>query len=343
MGKHVIIETPGIKIRVENNALLIPKGTAIEHVPLSTIDYIVVTRGVALTSDLLYHASENDVFIFVKDFDGTIVSITYPLNYSGKIKLHREQIRSYDDERGTHLAKTWAKTSITTKAQLLYYLGKNRKEKEIGQKLIEKSKEILKYAENINRTNGKIDDIRNQLMLNEAQAGEIYFKALSIVIPQEYNYPGKRTRKPPKDMANAAISYANSIVREIVLHATLLSGLNPFYGYLHTDYPNRKSLVLDIAEEFLVPIAHLPALDLLARKQLKIEDYTTIQQAVFLDYNGRLKIRKRIQTTLKRKIGQKTIEKIIYEQPKNLAEYLQGKTQEYTPPNLLPNIHNDYL
>ena len=330
MKRPIILQTPGIRIRAEGDALVIPEGTKLRRILFRNIQYIVISRGISLSSDVLFKAATNDVFVFIADFDGEITGVYYPAGFSGNILLQREQVKAYYDERGVHLAKIWASASIETKARLLRYLGENRKGTGIGKELIEISNEIMEYLRDIEKLEGDIDTIRKDLMIAEAYAGEKYFSALAKIIPPKYGFTGVRTRRPPRDMANATISYANSIVREKILYYVLISGLNPFFGFLHADRPKRKSLVLDISEEFIVPVSHLAAITLMVRKKLRETDFVRVGEGIYLDYGGRIKVRYQIETILQRKIRGKTINKIILNQIQNLVEHLKNQ-KTYKP------------
>jgi len=83
----------------------------------------------------------------------------------------------------------------------------------------------------------------------ESAASRIYFSCLSRLVPPEGAFDG-RSRRPPKDLANAALSYAYAILLAECTGALLAAGLEPSLGVLHASTDKRPSLSLDLMEEF---------------------------------------------------------------------------------------------
>ena len=77
----------------------------------------------------------------------------------------------------------------------------------------------------------------------ESAASRIYFSCLSRLVPPEGAFDG-RSRRPPKDLANAALSYAYAILLAECTGALLAAGLEPSLGVLHASTDKRPSLSL---------------------------------------------------------------------------------------------------
>lgn len=102
-------------------------------------------------------------------------------------------------------------------------------------------------------------DRRDELMGIEGTAARIYFGHFAALIHQPdmaaaFDANG-RTRRPPKDPVNAALSYAYALLTKDVVTACLGVGLDPHLGMLHASRFGRPSLALDLAEEFRPLIA----------------------------------------------------------------------------------------
>lgn len=65
----------------------------------------------------------------------------------------------------------------------------------------------------------------------------------------------KRTRRPPTDPVNAALSFAYALLTREWTTVLLQVGLDPMLGFLHQPRPGRPSLALDLMEEFRPIIA----------------------------------------------------------------------------------------
>lgn len=77
----------------------------------------------------------------------------------------------------------------------------------------------------------------------ESAASTAYFSCLSGLVPPEVAFDG-RSRRPPKDLANAALSYAYAILPAECTGALLAAGLETSLGVLHASTDKRRSLSL---------------------------------------------------------------------------------------------------
>jgi CRISPR-associated protein Cas1 len=70
----------------------------------------------------------------------------------------------------------------------------------------------------------------------EGEASRQYFGAMKEVLSPEV-YKGQRTRQPPQDLFNALLGYGYGVLFTEIEKACILSGLNPYMGFLHADRP----------------------------------------------------------------------------------------------------------
>lgn len=159
-----------------------------------------------------------------------------------------------DPRKKAMLARRFVLRAIKAKAQLLRELAKSRKRsnKELALKLLNYRNRIRGVERRINEV--KIKDfraLRKVLMGWEGFSAKLYFEALKYIIPVEFGYTGIRTRQPPKDLFNAAISFGYSYLKYLVERELIFFGVNPYYGILHQEsdkvYP---FLTFDVMEGF---------------------------------------------------------------------------------------------
>ncbi len=98
-----------------------------------------------------------------------------------------------------------------------------------------------------------------------------YFRALSAFFPKSMPFV-ERSRRPPKNGANALLSFSYVIVLAEVESAIRLHGLDPAIGFLHSLEPGRASLALDFLEAFR-PSVDAFVLSLLNRKIFTERDF----------------------------------------------------------------------
>lgn len=103
----------------------------------------------------------------------------------------------------------------------------------------------------------------------EGEAAKTYFSVFGhLVRTGEAFVPDGRSRRPPRDRANALLSFLYALVRQECVSALEGVGLDPQVGYLHALRPGRPALALDLMEEFRPLIADRLALTLVNRRQL---------------------------------------------------------------------------
>lgn len=289
MRKVLIVDTPGIGLRLSGERVSFLKQGRVEEIPLRALEEVRISRGVSLTSDLLIALANHGVLVTFIDKRGDPEGLLVVPTSSGTVKTRREQLRAYDDERGAILAKRIVKTAILFRSWLLRKLTKHRPE------LVEKFKKVANLVEEIAKDvdaleEEGIDSIRDKLIALEGRASSLYFATLSDVLPSGM-FSGTRTRRPPRDPFNAAISYANSMVYSEVLKCIVFSGLDPYAGFLHVDRSGRFSLALDLAEEFIVYVSHRTVINLVSRRSLNRDHFKgSPEVGVYLNHEGRRKV-----------------------------------------------------
>lgn len=109
-----------------------------------------------------------------------------------------------------------------------------------------------------------------EIMGMEGAASNIYFACVAGLLPPEVSFPC-RSRRPPRDMANAALSYAYSLLLGECTAALFAAGLEPSLGVLHASTEKRPSLSLDLMEEFRPLLVDRMVFGLLRSRRLRPE------------------------------------------------------------------------
>ncbi len=109
-----------------------------------------------------------------------------------------------------------------------------------------------------------------EIMGLEGAASNVYFACVAGLLPPEVSFPC-RSRRPPKDMANAALSYAYSLLLGECTAALFAAGLEPSLGVLHASTDKRPSLSLDLMEEFRPLLVDRMVFGLLRSRRLRPE------------------------------------------------------------------------
>ena len=127
-----------------------------------------------------------------------------------------------------------------------------------------------------------------ELMGIEGAAARLYFPAYGTLMPQGMNFD-LRSRRPPLDVPNAALSFLYTILMSECVTALCAAGLDPAIGVLHADDEDRPSLALDLMEELRPLLVDQVVLQLARKGALTPDDRRTDphQHGVLLSKAGR--------------------------------------------------------
>jgi len=129
----------------------------------------------------------------------------------------------------------------------------------------------------------------NSIRGHEGSAGRLYFAALPGLISEDVAVmrPAGRSRRPPKDRFNAALSFLYSLLYRDVTNALLIVGLDPSLGFFHQARSAAYPLALDLMELFRVTLGDMPLLAAINRRQWQDEHFEHSRQKVWLSSTGR--------------------------------------------------------
>lgn len=127
----------------------------------------------------------------------------------------------------------------------------------------------------------------------EGLAGRHYFHALSHLIPAdeaESMRPAGRSRRPPRDRFNAALSFGYALLYSRILATVLAVGIEPAIGFYHRPRSAAHPLVLDLMELFRVPVWDMALIGSINRRQWDPDgDFDIAGDQVWLTDSGRRK------------------------------------------------------
>ena len=126
-------------------------------------------------------------------------------------------------------------------------------------------------------------------MAAEGRARDAYYRAWPAVLgpaAAAFPYDG-RTRQPPSNALNAAISFGNALCYATCLKALYRTALDPTISYLHEPGDRRYSLALDLAEVFKPLLVDRAIFRLIKTGQLQPGHFEPRLGGVYLTDAGR--------------------------------------------------------
>lgn len=335
--QHLIVEEFGAFIGKHSERLIVTKGDEqIAVAPLLHLEMVLVTgNGVSISADAVKECAERGIPIHFVSGTGNPYASLYSAGLTGTILTRRAQLEAYHTRRGLSLALEGARGKLQNQANLLKYVAKYRKETApaLFEMLRTRAEQIETYAhalERLERTSpaqATIEQYRHAIMGIEGNAAQVYWEALTHVVPPELGWT-HRVGRGARDPFNSALNYGYGILYTQIERAIVLAGLDPYAGFAHVDRPGKPSLTLDLIEEFRQPIVDRTMLGLV-NKGVKIEQdergYLTEETRRMLAE----KVLNRLDTPEAYEKKNVPLRVIIQSQARHMATFLRGERTAY--------------
>ena len=194
----------------------------------------------------------------------------------------------------------------------------------------------LKEMSRLSR-NARTADSLQTLLGIEGAAASVYFSNFGDMIRAEdaaFDF-ARRSRRPPKDPANAVLSFLYSMLIKQCLVSAVSVGFDPYLGFYHQPKYGKPALALDLAEEFRHIVADSAALTLFNNGELKPADFIRRSGAVSLTADGRKAVirafERRMDTLITHPLFGYSISyrRIIEVQTRLLARHALGELKKY--------------
>jgi CRISPR-associated protein Cas1 len=323
------------RISARHGSLLVARGDGSRsRVPLEAIEAVVLIGHAQMTSEAIAACAERHIRVASLQRNG---KVRYVLGggMSGNVYLRLAQYRAANDpeqclkisrwivagklQNARRMLRRWAWDAPPRQRHRL-----ERLESLVGERL------------------ASLPDVRDGDTARgfEGEGTRLYFEGLREhldIVKSELPFES-RSRRPPRDPVNAALSFTYGILLTEMAGALEAVGLDPQVGYLHGIRPGRPSLALDLMEEFRPSLADRFVVNLVTRHVLTPEHFeTSTGGACYLSDAGRrklietyelYKVDEMTHTLLGRDVSRgalPTIQAIL------MARYLRGDLPAYPP------------
>jgi CRISP-associated protein Cas1 len=322
----LLINTHGTRIRSTGKriVLVFPHAKKREY-PARRIEKIIILRPSSISTAAVALAIEHDIDIVYLGSFGTPIGRIFPSSPRGITILRRAQLTAAGSSRSFELAKEFVRGKAQNQITYLKELQETRKK--------DLATEILQ-AETLLESLQLVPDSpkgREQLFGIEGYIADKYFAGLK----KFYHFVG---RKPQgRDKFNSALNYGYGILYNEVERACLYVGLDPYLGLYHAERYGKPSLVLDLVEEFRVPIIDSVVFPLfLSRKLGGSKHYVAVKRGEYqLSPEGKRNIveavYQRLNQTVKWEGKNRTVKAVIRHQIQMLGHNFLGKREKYIP------------
>ncbi|CAN2044961.1 CRISPR-associated endonuclease Cas1 [Candidatus Magnetomoraceae bacterium gMMP-1] len=277
------IFTPGTLIKQKDECFRFQKGDKKFDASPMRIESLIISNKAMISTQAILLALENNIDIIFLDSYGDPVGRVWFSKMGSTALIRRKQLEAADDKLGLEIVIDMVSKKLDNQIKFLKKLMHSRPGKE--DHFTGYIKTIKNASQDITQINDDLDICRNRVMGLEGSAGRGYFRCISKLLPENYRFK-ERTRRPAKDEFNACLNYCYGILYSLVEKSCILSGLDPYVGFLHTDNYNKKSLVFDFIEPFRI-YAEQTTVYLFTGKKIKDKYFDSSEDAVTLNENGK--------------------------------------------------------
>jgi CRISP-associated protein Cas1 len=331
-GDRITISTPAQ--RTKANGLKSNRGhkkaTRKERIgkeyPIRRIDKIAILRPSSISMHAVQLALEHDVDIVYLGAFGKPVGRIFSSDPRGIATLRKAQLRvSSDPLKSFVFARTFVLGKAQNQIELMKELSKThnaKNEREIAQAeiLISSTKHLLPS-----------ERAREELLGFEGAVAERYWHSMRPL----FTFPGRMPEA--RDKFNSALNYGYGILYNEIERACLYSGLDPYLGLYHSERYGKPALVLDLIEEFRVPLVDSVIIPLFIKKELGLrDDFEKIGAREYrLSPQGKSKVVSavlgRLAETATHRRAKRTFKTIISYQAELLGRIFMEKEHHYLP------------
>lgn len=327
-GKTIYLTVPGTALKKNGNACVVVKdGEVIAEFPLKDLEGVVLVGRTHITFPLLSVLMERGVNVYFVKRDGSFGGMFIPSERKNVNLRMRQYKMHFDEKQSLKIARKFVKGKIANmKALLMRY---NRKG-EVLEEFIRDLRLMEKRTESV-RSHGELLGV-------EGYATQRYFEGCEKILDKVGVKFDKRERRPPRNPANSVLSYLYTLLLKDIISALYISGLDPYFGFLHINRPGRPSLALDLMEEFRPVVADALMLYLFRRKILDISgDFKIYFGGCYIKPHARKKIFAVYEEKKRQEVQHPEFKKAIpyyriFEiQARILGKVVVGLRKEYTP------------
>ncbi len=270
------------RISHKKGSLIISTPETKSRIPLEAVDAVVMFAG-HVTMDAIAECVSRRIRVSSLTRGGKVKFIIGgPI--AGNVHLRAAHHAAASDETAAiGAARLIVAAKIRNSASVLRRWALDHPDSETSGQLKDRSDQVLRRVERI----AAADD-RDALRGIEGDTARIYFNGLAVALgDRDLGFSG-RSRRPPRDPANAAMSFCYGLVTSETAGACDAIGLDPQVGFLHQALrAGRPSLALDLTEE-LRALTDRFVVSSIRRRQITSEHFTeTPGGAFYLTDEGR--------------------------------------------------------
>lgn len=254
----------GVRVHVKAGRVLVdaPGSLPATSVPKNSVTRIVLSGNVGLSAGARSWAMRGGVDVVCLSrrgsYQGTLIGSNRGAHAS---RLLAQVALTGDHERRVRLAASLIGAKIRGQIHVLTRIARR-----------DETVHVADTTAHMHAWRRSLTDARalDEIMGVEGACSNAYFDALAGCVPADVAFDG-RSRRPPRDLPNAALSYGYAILLSECVGALHAAGLEPSLGIAHAPTDKRPSLALDLMEQFRPLLVDQTVMALLRTRKLRPE------------------------------------------------------------------------
>ena len=279
----LVVNRDSISVKLESEHLVVhdhAKGAAFQRVPLVDVDRLIVVGSPAISFHVLAKLMDRGVPCSFMTHAGKWRGvIDGDSGYHGVRRILQYE-RASDAALALALSRHLVAAKIANSRRTIQRLAAERRQSlddDVSWIRLSSCSGSLVHAESLDGVRGI-----------EGGAANAYFSLLSRFFPEDAPFPS-RSRRPPRDEANALLSFGYTLLTNEFEASIRSHGLDVAAGFFHRKSDRAPTLALDLMEPFRSPWVDRLVLGLLNHRRIRASDHFehTDFDGVHLNGDGR--------------------------------------------------------
>lgn len=241
----IYVKEQGALIQKNGERIVISKGTnTLLEAPVLQMENLALIGNVQITTQALHMLMEKGIDVSYFSYSGKYLGHA-AAEASKNIFLRFQQYAFYlDEKKRLEMAKIIVSNKIQNQMAVIRGYRWEDSAYDWKSDLIQ----MQKYQRTLRDKQSP-----NEVLGVEGICSNIYFSAFGHMLKCDFQFHG-RNRRPPKDPVNVMISLAYTFLTKEMCNTLDAESFETYLGFLHGIRYGRKSLALDMIEEFRQPM-----------------------------------------------------------------------------------------
>ena len=245
--------------------------------PVFQLENLAIVGNVQITTQALHMLMREGVDVSFFHYSGTYLG-HLQAESSANIFLRFEQYRLYQQ---TEKRLSAARIIVDNKIQNQISIIRNHRWTGTDYDWKEDIRKLEKYRRTLSQKK-----TQNEILGVEGVCSRVYFQVFGKLLKCDFTF-SDRNRRPPRDPVNVMLSLSYTLLTKEIICALDAESFEPYLGFLHGIRYGRKSLALDVIEEFRQPAVDRFVLMLFNKRMIRKDDFSFSEDGkVELEENG---------------------------------------------------------